>query len=90
MTAVNVLGSIPSIFVSAVAPPLAIALAGYLLGSIQDVEVDGLSAAAVYVLLPALIFERLVTLSVDAATVTSIGGAMIYISRGFTPRTDVR
>ena len=89
MTAVNVLGSIPSIFVSAVAPPLAIALAGYLLGSIQDVEVEGLSAA-VYVLLPALIFERLVTLSVDAATVTSIGGAMIYISRGFTPRTDVR
>ena len=80
MTAVNVFGSIPSIFVSAVAPPLAIALAGYLLSSIQDVEVDGLSAAAVYVLLPALVFKTLVTLSVDTATVTSIGGAMI----GFT------
>jgi predicted permease len=80
VTWIGVIESISSIFLSAVAPPLAIALAGYLLGTARDVDVDGLSAIAVYVLLPALVFETLVTLSVDVSTVTTIAGAML----GFT------
>lgn len=80
MQALDALASIPSVFASSVAPPLAIALAGYLLGRVRDVDTEPLSAVTVYVLLPALVFETLVGLSVDLGTVAAAVGAMV----GFT------
>ncbi|WP_226013300.1 AEC family transporter [Halomicrobium salinisoli] len=77
MTAIDLLRSVLSIFLSSVAPPLSIAAAGYLLGRVRDVDVDGLSAVTVYILLPALVFETLVTTSIDVGTVASIAGAMV-------------
>ncbi|WP_436907099.1 AEC family transporter [Halosimplex marinum] len=80
MQVLDALGSIPSVFLSSVAPPLAIALAGYLLGRVREVDTEPLSTVTVYVLLPALVFETLVTLEVGVGTVTAAVGAMV----GFT------
>lgn len=80
MIALEIFRSLSSIFLSSVAPPLAIAFVGYLLGISRDVNIDGLSAIAVYILLPALVFETLVSLTVDVSTVTTVAGAMV----GFT------
>ncbi|WP_225336475.1 AEC family transporter [Halomicrobium urmianum] len=77
MTAIDLLRSVLSIFLSSVAPPLSIAAAGYLLGRARDVDIDGLSTVTVYILLPALVFETLVTTSIDVGTVASIAGAMV-------------
>ena len=77
MTALTLLQSLLSIFLSSVAPPLSIAAMGYLLGRSKDVSIDGLSAVTVYILLPALVFETLVTTSIDIGTVTSIAGVMV-------------
>jgi len=72
--------SILSVFASAVAPPLTIALVGYLLGRWREVDVDTLSTVTIYVLLPALVFHSLVTISIDGATV----GALVATMVGFT------
>jgi len=77
VTALTLLQSLLSIFLSSVAPPLSIAAMGYLLGQSRDVSIDGLSAVTVYILLPALVFETLVTTSIDIGTVTSIAGVMV-------------
>ncbi|WP_459192974.1 AEC family transporter [Halosimplex sp. J119] len=82
MQALEVIGSLPSIFLSSVAPPLSIAFVGYLLGRVRDVDTDGLSAAAIYVLLPALVFETLVTLTADLGTVTAAVAAMVVFTFG--------
>lgn len=68
---------ITSTFVSALLPPLSIALAGYLFGTYRNVDADGVSAIAVYILMPALVFETLVTLPVDVGTATAIVVAMV-------------
>lgn len=70
------IGSVSSVFTSALGPPLAIAAVGYLFGTVKDVDTDGLSAIAVYVLMPALVFETLVTLPIDTGTTTAILAAM--------------
>lgn len=77
MTVLDTLDSVLSIFLSSVAPPISIAAAGYLLGRVRDVDVDGLSTVAVYVLLPVLVFETFISMSVDVSTLTSIAGAMV-------------
>ena len=80
MQTLDALGSIPSVFLSSVAPPLSIALAGYLLGRVRAGDTEPLSTVTVYVFLPALVFETLVTLDVGLGTVTAVVGAMV----GFT------
>jgi len=76
----DALGSIPSVFLSSVAPPLSIAAAGYLLGRVREVDTEPLSTVTVYVFLPALVFETLVTLDAGLGTVTAVVAAMV----GFT------
>jgi predicted permease len=76
----DALGSIPSVFLSSVAPPLSIAAAGYLLGRVREVDTEPLSTVTVYVLLPALVFETLVTLETGLGTAAAAVAAMV----GFT------
>lgn len=63
-----VVESLGSVFVETVAPVLAIAGAGYALGTLRDVDVEPLNAVTLYVLLPALVFHSLTTGSLGGAT----------------------
>jgi predicted permease len=60
-----------------VAPPLAIAAVGYLLGRWRDVDVEPLSTVTIYVLMPALIFDSLVTMPLAGGTALALVGAMV-------------
>ncbi|WP_207589592.1 AEC family transporter [Halomontanus rarus] len=68
------------VFTSAVAPPLAIAAAGYVLGRWREIDVEPLSTVTVYLLMPALVFHSLVTMPVGGDTAFALVTAMV----GFT------
>jgi len=70
------------VFASAVAPPLAIAAAGYLLGALRDVDVEPLSTVTIYLLLPPLVFHSLVTMTIDGDTALSLVAAMTVFTVG--------
>jgi hypothetical protein len=72
--------SLFSVFAAAVLPPLVIASAGYVLGTVRSVDVDPLNTVTLYVLLPALVFHSLVSGGVGGDTVVSLGVSMV----GFT------
>lgn len=77
----DVLGTgILDVFTSAVAPPLAIAAAGYLLGRWRETDVEPLSTVTIYLLLPALVFHSLVTMPIGGDTAALLVTAMV----GFT------
>jgi len=64
--------SLFSIFVSAVAPIMAIGAVGYLLGRTRGLDADPLNAVLVYVLVPALVFHSLATTTIDSGTVVKL------------------
>lgn len=68
------------VFASAVAPPLAIAAVGYLLGRWREVDVEPLSTVTIYLLMPALVFHSLVTMPIGGDTVFLLVAVMV----GFT------
>ena len=72
--------SLGSVFTSAVAPPLAIAALGYLLGRWKDIDIEPLSTVTIYLLLPALIFHSLATIPLSG--VTALG--LVVVMCGFT------
>lgn len=57
--------SLTSIFTEAVLPIILIGTAGYVLGLTKSIEVDALNTAAMYVLVPALVFHSTVTTSLS-------------------------
>jgi len=70
------------VFASAVAPPLAIAGTGYLLGRWHEIDVKPLSTVTIYLLLPALVFHSLVTMPIAGDTVVSMVAAMTAFTAG--------
>ena len=65
--------SLASIFVSAIAPVVAIAAVGFLLGRTQGLDVDPLNTVVVYFLAPALVFHSLLTTDIRGGTLLSLG-----------------
>nr|WP_305794471.1 AEC family transporter [Halomarina rubra] len=66
-----------SIFVSAIAPVVAIAAVGYLLGRTRGLDVGALNTVVVYVFAPALVFHSLLTADIDPETVARLGLAVV-------------
>ncbi len=69
--------SLLSIFASAILPIVAIAGAGAVVGRVRDVDTDGLNAAAVYVLAPALAFHSLATTSLSGEILLEVVVAVV-------------
>lgn len=79
------MASLVGLLVSTVAPPLAVTTVGYVLGSWRSVETEALNTVVVYVLLPALVFDSLVTSPVEgiyalAAAVVAFTLAMLLFA----------
>jgi hypothetical protein len=81
--------SLLSIFATAILPIVAIATAGFLLGSTRDVEAGSLNTVTVYVLVPALVFHTLTTTELGGETLVSIAvgvflftGVMATLAQG--------
>jgi predicted permease len=72
--------SLLSIFATAIAPIVAIAAVGYLLGSLRDIDVAPLNTVTIYVLVPALIFHSLVSTTIDGETLLKVtGGVVLFL-----------
>jgi len=69
--------SLLAIFGTAIAPIVAIAAAGFLLGRRRDVDVGPLNTVTVYVLAPALVFHSLATTTLTPETLAGIGLAVV-------------
>ena len=64
---------------TAILPVLSIAVAGYLLGTLRDVEVDPLATVTMYVLVPALVFHSLTTTDLGGRAIVGVGvGVVLY------------
>lgn len=74
--------SLVSIFVSTILPTLSLAVVGYVLGTVRDVQVDQLNTVTIFVLVPALIFHSLVTtpLGGDAVLKLVVGTAVFLLA----------
>ena len=73
--------SLLSIFGTAILPIVAIAAAGFVLGTTRDVDVGSLNTITVYVLVPALVFHTLTTTDLESGTLLSIA-AGVFIFTG--------
>ncbi len=65
--------SLVSIFGSAILPIVAIAAAGFVLGIWRGTNATPLNTVAIYVLMPALVFDSLATTTLSSETLLSIG-----------------
>lgn len=73
-------GSLFDVFASAVAPPLAIAALGYLLGRWKEIDIEPLSTVTIYLLLPALVFHSLVTMPLGGDTALLLVGVIVVFT----------
>ena len=65
---------------TAILPVLSIAVVGYLLGTLRDVEVDPLATVTMYVLVPALVFHSLTTTDLGGGAIAGVGaGVVLYV-----------
>lgn len=64
--------SLVSIFGSAILPIVAIAAAGFVLGTWRGTDATALNTVAIYILMPALVFDSLATTSLSSTTLLSI------------------
>jgi hypothetical protein len=64
--------SLVSVFASAVLPTLSLAVVGYALGRVKEVDVGPLNTVTLYVLAPALVFHSLVTTETGGLTVAKL------------------
>lgn len=69
--------SVAGALTTAVLPTLAVAAAGYALGTVREVDVEPLSAVTLYLLVPALAFHSLATTTLTGATVARVGVAVL-------------
>lgn len=69
--------SLASIFVSAIAPVVAIAGVGFLLGRTRGLDVDPLNTVVVYFLAPALVVHSLLTTDIGGRTVLLLGAGVV-------------
>lgn len=74
--------SLVGVFVATILPVLLVALVGYVLGVVSDVDVDPLNTVTLYVLLPALVFYSLTTTAVDSGGITVVVGAVVAFTLG--------
>ncbi|MFB6133872.1 MAG: AEC family transporter [Halanaeroarchaeum sp.] len=71
------MASLVSVFVEAVLPVLAIAAAGYLLGTFRNVAVEPLNTVTLYVLLPALVLHSLLSSRFGSSVALALVAAML-------------
>ena len=72
--------SVLSALTTAILPVLAIAVAGYVLGTVRDVDVDPLATVTMYVLAPALVFHSLTTTRLGGREVAGVvGGVVLFV-----------
>lgn len=76
----GVASSFASVVAGAVLPVVAVAAAGYLLGYLRSPDVGPINTVTVYVLLPALVFDTLVTSPFGGRTALSLVGAMLLFT----------
>ena len=72
--------SLLSIFATAILPIVVVAAVGFVLGRLQDIDVDPLNTVTVYVLVPALIFHSLTTTPLASETLLKILGGVVAFS----------
>lgn len=80
--------SFVSAVTSAVLPVLLVAGVGYALGSLRDIDVDGLGTVAVYVLTPALVFTSLVNTHLGGETVARIAVGFLAVAAVLVAGTE--
>nr|WP_158203437.1 AEC family transporter [Halomarina oriensis] len=78
-----------SIFTSAIAPVVAIAAVGFLLGRVRGLNVDPLNTVVVYVFAPALVFHSLLTTDIGGETLLSLGVAIVCFFVAMTLLVEV-
>lgn len=72
--------SLASALTEAILPVLSVAAVGYVLGSVQDIDVDGLNTVTIYVLTPALVFHRLSLTTITSETAFKVfAGVVAFI-----------
>jgi predicted permease len=72
--------SLVSIFATAIAPIIAVAGVGFLLGSVRTIDADPLNTVTVYVLIPALVFHSLATTDLAGAVVLKVlAGVVVFL-----------
>jgi hypothetical protein len=69
--------SLVSIFATAILPIFAIAVVGFVLGRVRDVDPGPLNTVTVYVLAPALVFHSLATTTLAAGTLVDVALAVV-------------
>ena len=69
--------SLVSIFATAILPIFAIAVVGFVLGQLRDIDSGPLNTVTVYVLAPALVFHSLATTELAAATLVDVAVAVV-------------
>ena len=72
--------SVLNALTAAVLPVLAIAVVGYALGILRDVEVDPLGTVTMYVLTPALVFHSLTTTELGGRDVAGVVGGVVLFT----------
>lgn len=72
--------SLGSALTTAILPVLSIAAIGFLLGSVHDLDVNGLSTVTIYVLTPALVFYSLSTTTLSGELAAKLVGSVIVFT----------
>lgn len=72
-------GSLVSVFSSAVLPVLGIVAVGYVFGRLRPVDVEPINALAMYVLLPALVFDSLLSNPLGDAAVGLVTAILAFM-----------
>ena len=65
---------------TAILPVLSIAVVGYLLGTLRDVDVDPLATVTMYVLAPALVFHSLTTTDLGGGAIVGVVAGVVLFT----------
>lgn len=65
---------------TAILPVLSIAVVGYVLGTLRDVEVDPLATVTLYVLTPALVFHSLTTTELGGGSIAGVVAGVVLFT----------
>jgi predicted permease len=81
--------SLVSALTDAILPVLSVAVVGFVLGRVRDVEVDALATVTIYVLAPALVFHSIAVSPLSVGEFARVGGgvlaftvAMVVVAEG--------
>lgn len=81
--------SLFSALTTAILPVLSIAVVGYLLGSLRDVDVDPLGTVTMYILAPALVFHSLATTELAGRQVAGVAAGVAVFTIAMLAISDV-